>query len=92
MGAIIGLTVGIVASAVALAWIGRVDIAVVVFGAMIGTSIVAALVGFLIPWVFYQLGQDPAAASNPIVTTVKDVSGLLIYFGLATLLIIELGI
>ena len=27
------------------------------------------------------LMMDPAAASNPIVTTIKDVSGLLIYFG-----------
>lgn len=92
VGLIIGLVVGAVAAIVAFLWIGRADIAYVVFGAMVGTSVVAALVGFLIPWLVYLIGQDPAAASNPIVTTIKDVSGLLIYFGLATLLVLELGV
>ena len=92
VGALIGILVGVVAAIVAFLWQDRLDIAYVVFGAMVGTSIVAALVGFLIPWLVYLAGQDPAAASNPIVTTIKDVSGLLIYFGLATLLIFELGI
>lgn len=92
VGAIIGLMVGAVAAVVAFLWIGRADIAYVVFGAMVGTSVIAALVGFVIPWLVYLIGQDPAAASNPIVTTIKDVSGLLIYFGLATLLVIELGV
>ncbi|SNR44037.1 magnesium transporter [Halorubrum vacuolatum] len=92
VGALIGLMVGAVAAVVAFLWIGRMDIAYVVFGSMLGTSIVAALVGFLIPWLVYLIGQDPAAASNPIVTTIKDVSGLLIYFGLATFFVLELGI
>ncbi|AUX09214.1 magnesium transporter MgtE [Halalkaliarchaeum desulfuricum] len=92
VGAVIGVMVGAVAALVAFLWIGRADIAYVVFGSMLGTSVVAALVGFLIPWLVYLIGQDPAAASNPIVTTIKDVSGLLIYFGLATLLVIELGV
>lgn len=92
VGALIGLMVGAVAAVVAFLWIGRMDIAYVVFGSMLGTSIVAALVGFLIPWLVYLIGQDPAAASNPIVTTIKDVSGLLIYFGLATFFVLELGV
>lgn len=92
VGVLIGLIVGAVAALVAFLWIGRADIAWVVFGAMVGTSVVAALVGFVIPWLVYLIGQDPAAASNPIVTTIKDVSGLLIYFGLATLLVLELGV
>ena len=92
VGALIGIMVGTIAAVVAFLWLGRLDIAYVVFGAMVGTSVVAALVGFVIPWLVYLIGQDPAAASNPIVTTIKDVSGLLIYFGLATLLVIELGV
>lgn len=92
VGILIGLLVGVVAAGVAFLWIDRADIAYVVLGAMVGTSAVAALVGFLIPWLVYLAGQDPAAGANPIVTTIKDVTGLLIYFGLATLLVIELGI
>ena len=86
VGASIGVIVGIAAAMVAYLWLSglrgdpaALDISLVVLGAMIGTSVVAALVGFLIPWIMYLLGQDPAAASNPIVTTIKDVSGLLIY-------------
>lgn len=92
VGALIGLLVGVVAALVAFLWLGRADIAYVVFGAMVGTSVVAAMVGFVIPWLVYLVGQDPAAASNPIVTTIKDVSGLLIYFGIAMILVSELGV
>ncbi len=89
-GILIGLLVGAIAAAASYAWIQRTDLALVVFGSMVGTSLVASLVGFVIPWLLYLTGQDPAAASNPIITTIKDVSGLLIYFGLASLLMIEL--
>ncbi len=89
-GALIGLLVGAVAAIVAFLWLDRLDIAYVIFGAMVGTSAVAALVGFVIPWIVYLVGQDPAAASNPIVTTIKDVTGLMIYFLLASVLVTEL--
>ncbi len=99
VGALIGAIVGVVAGAVAYLWMEllrndplAVELGVIVFVAMVGTSIVAALVGFVIPWLVYLAGQDPAAASNPIVTTIKDVSGLLIYFTIASVLIAELTI
>ena len=86
VGVLIGLIVGVIAGAIAWAWQGQPEIGYVVFGAMVGVSFVAALVGFAIPWLLYLAGQDPAAASNPIITTIKDVSGLLIYFSLALLI------
>ncbi|OUJ18356.1 Mg/Co/Ni transporter MgtE [Methanonatronarchaeum thermophilum] len=89
-GLLIGILIGGIAALGAYLWMQRTDLAIVVFGSMIGTSIVAALVGFVIPWILYLAGQDPAAASNPLITTIKDVSGLLIYFGLASLLMAEL--
>ncbi|WGI18020.1 magnesium transporter [Methanonatronarchaeum sp. AMET-Sl] len=89
-GLIIGVLIGGIAALGAYLWLQRTDLALVVFGSIIGTSLVAALVGFVIPWILYLTGQDPAAASNPLITTIKDVSGLLIYFGLATLLMAEL--
>ena len=59
---------------------------------MVDTTILAAVVGVLMPWLVYVAGQDSAAASNPIVTTTKDVSGLLIYFGLAMALVAQLNV
>ncbi len=90
VGALIGILVGSVAALAAYIWIDM-NFAIVVFGAMVGTCIVAALIGFIIPWLVYLIGSDPAAASNPVITTIKDVSGLLIYFTLALLLIPELA-
>ncbi len=92
VGALIGLLVGAVAAIAAWVWIGDVNFAYVVLGAMVGTCIVASLVGFVIPWLVYIFGSDPAAASNPVITTIKDVSGLIIYFSLALFLLPELAI
>ena len=88
IGTLIGLIIGVLAGGVAYLWVGaeHPEIFLVVLGAMVGTCIVASLVGYVIPWIMHVIGQDPAAASNPIVTTIKDVSGLLIYFALAALL------
>lgn len=38
----------------------------------------------------HKLGFDPAAAADPLITTVNDVSALLIYFELAAVLLAEL--
>jgi magnesium transporter len=36
---------------------------------------------------FERIGIDPAVAAGPLVTTSNDVTGILIYFGIAALLI-----
>ena len=41
-------------------------------------------------YVMHKFGFDPAAASDPLITTVKDVTALVIYFGLAAVLLAEL--
>jgi magnesium transporter len=49
--------------------------------------LVASLNGVMIPLLFERLGVDPAVAAGPLVTTSNDITGILIYFGLASLLI-----
>lgn len=46
----------------------------------------SSCVGTLIPILFLKLGIDPAVASGPFITTISDVTALLIYYGLAYLL------
>jgi magnesium transporter len=58
------------------------------FGLAVGVAMFLAIVaasalGFLIPYVVHRIGADPAAASNPLLTTVQDVVGLVIYFSSA---------
>jgi magnesium transporter len=53
-------------------------VAVVVFGTIAGS---------MLPFLLRGAGLDPASASAPLIATVSDVTGLLIYFTLATTLL-----
>lgn len=87
VGALLGIATGTTAGAVALILEQNPWYALVVGGAMILAILVASLNGVLIPLLFERLGIDPAVAAGPLVTTSNDITGILIYFGLASLLI-----
>ncbi len=62
-------------------------IGVTVFIALIGVVLWGSLTGSLLPIVLKRLGADPAASSTPFVATIVDVVGILIFFGLAKLVL-----
>ena len=43
-----------------------------------------SVAGSMLPFVLRRLGFDPASASAPFVSTLVDVTGLVIYFSVAT--------
>jgi magnesium transporter len=47
----------------------------------------ANLVGSMLPMVLRRLGVDPALVSNPLIATLSDVIGLLIYLSVARLIL-----
>jgi len=49
------------------------------------------MLGFCLPFVLQALHIDAAIATGPVITTILDAAGLLIYFGTATLLLDVLG-
>lgn len=51
--------------------------------------IVSSLVGTLVPIIFNKIKVDPAVASGPLITTVNDLVAVVIYYGLAWLLLIN---
>ena len=61
-----------------------IDIAIVVTLTMIIVVLVGSLIGMALPFILNKLNFDPATASTPLITTIADVSGVLIYFGIAT--------
>ncbi|MCH8542198.1 MAG: magnesium transporter [Alcanivorax sp.] len=61
-----------------------IDIAIVVALTMIIVVLVGSLIGMGLPFILNKLNFDPATASTPLITTIADVSGVLIYFGIAT--------
>ncbi|MFP4682083.1 MAG: magnesium transporter [Ectothiorhodospira sp.] len=65
-------------------WRGGGEIALVVSLAMLLVVLVGSMVGMILPFVLSRLRLDPATSSAPLVTSIADVAGIFIYFGLAT--------
>ena len=64
-----------------------VAIAFAVSISVIGCTTCGTLAGAMLPFVLRKFGADPASASAPFVATLVDVSGILIYFGIANLML-----
>jgi len=47
--------------------------------------VTATVIGAGLPLLVKRFGGDPAVAASPAITTVVDITGLLIYFGVASL-------
>jgi len=62
-------------------------IAITVAVALVGIVTFGSLVGSMLPFILQRLGFDPASASAPFVATLVDVTGLVIYFGVAALIL-----
>ena len=54
---------------------------------LVGVVLLGTLTGSSLPFLFRRLGFDPASASAPFVATLVDVTGLIIYFSVASLLL-----
>jgi magnesium transporter len=55
-----------------------------VWGSLIGIVMFGSIVGSMLPFLLRKLGFDPATASAPFVATLVDVTGLIIYFTVAS--------
>ena len=93
-GLVLGSILGSIGLARILAWVG-------LFGSygehylLVGTTVAVSLVGVvtfgtfagsLLPFVLRRLGLDPASACAPFVATLVDVTGLVIYFTVASVI------
>jgi magnesium transporter len=54
---------------------------------LIGVVLWGTIVGSMLPFLLHRLGFDPASASAPLVATLVDVTGLVIYFSMASLVL-----
>ncbi len=62
-------------------------IALTIFFALIGVVMWGTLAGSMLPFALRRLGLDPATSSAPFVATLVDVTGLIIYFSIAMLVL-----
>jgi magnesium transporter len=95
-GLILGAFLGIIGATRILLWqtLGLYDyghhvelVALTVGLALVGVVGFGSLTGAMLPFIFRRLGFDPASASAPFVATLVDVTGLVIYFTVALLIL-----
>jgi magnesium transporter len=65
----------------------HVLVAFTVAAALVGVVTFGSLAGSMLPFILRRLGFDPASASAPFVATLVDVTGLIIYFSVALVIL-----
>ena len=90
VGFIIAIIIGISISLIAVIWQSSLVLGFIIGLSMFLTLVTSAAVGTIMPFVVKRLGADPAIAAGPFITTIIDITGLLIYFSIASLLMEKL--
>jgi magnesium transporter len=62
-------------------------VAMTVALSLVGVVLWGSVAGSILPFILRALGFDPASASAPFVATLVDVTGLVIYFSVAALVL-----
>ncbi len=66
---------------------GGLEVAWVVAFAMLAVVFMGSMIGMLLPFGLQRLNLDPATASAPLITSIADIGGILIYFAIAAALL-----
>ena len=94
-----GLTLGAILGAIAFARVMLWEMLIPTYGAhawLVGITVAFTIVGIvawgataggLLPFILRRFGADPASASAPFVATLVDVTGIVIYFSIASLIL-----
>jgi magnesium transporter len=83
MGLLLGTILAIPGYLLALAYAPTPAQALVIPATILSVVLIGSLVGSLLPLVFRSIGLDPALMSNPFVSAIVDIVGIVVYMGLA---------
>ncbi|TMV07271.1 magnesium transporter [Ruegeria sediminis] len=86
VGVINGIALGILIGLVAWLWKGNPALGIVIGLALALNTVLAVSIGGVVPLMLKRMGQDPAAASGPLLTTITDMAGFFFVLSLATLM------
>jgi len=87
IGLILGLGMGAVAYVRAITWEPNPALALTIAASILGIILWANGLGALLPILAARLRIDPALVSGPVMTTILDATGLLIYFSFAQMIL-----
>jgi magnesium transporter len=83
VSAALGIAMGFAVSFVGV-FRGGSDVAVIVAVTMVAVVVIGSLVGMSLPFLLARLRLDPATASAPLVTSIADITGVIIYLSIAS--------
>jgi len=86
VAAALGLTMAAVVATIGVVRDGP-TVALILALTMVLVVIVGSLIGMSLPFLLSRLNLDPASASAPLITSIADVAGVIIYLGIATLIL-----
>jgi magnesium transporter len=86
-GLLVGLALGAALLPVIVWRWGDAEVAAAVAISLFAACSIATVVAMLLPWALDRLGKDPAFGSGPLATVIQDLLSILIYFGVASLLV-----
>lgn len=95
-GLMLGSLIGLLGVGMTILWgvlqSVELDATLIITGIVIGLSLLGVILfgnlsGAMLPFILSRLGLDPAVSSAPFVATLVDVTGIIIYFTIATLLL-----
>ena len=86
-GVVIGLLIGAVAFGRALLWGSSMPLAITVSISVLVICSWSTTIGSLIPIMAHRLRIDPAVLSAPLIATLVDATGLVIYFSIAKVIL-----
>jgi magnesium transporter len=83
VSAALGLAMGLAVSFIGI-FRGGSEVAWIVATTMIAVVIIGSLVGMSLPFLLNRMNLDPATASAPLVTSIADITGVLVYLSIAS--------
>ena len=83
---LLGVTMAMAVSLIGI-FRGGPEVAMVVSASMIAVVLVGSTIGMSLPFMLSRFRMDPASASAPLITSIADAAGVIIYFSIATLLL-----
>jgi magnesium transporter len=86
VAALLGVTMALAVSGIGL-FRGGPEIALVVAISMVVIVVAGSVIGMSLPFMLSRLRFDPATASAPLVTSIADAAGVVIYLSIAVLVL-----
>ncbi|RKX66197.1 MAG: magnesium transporter [Tenericutes bacterium] len=83
VGLLLGVTLGVVLCLWSSFWKGGAAVGPIAGISMVIIVLWANLIGSLLPIILTKIKLDPAVVSSPLITTILDATGLLVYFSIA---------